>query len=117
MINAKLELLEHIGDKKVEFVKLVINKDYWGEPIRIKGPLDEILTLLDFEYDNGFGAQMLFGYIWYCDGTWSERGEYGGSEWWVHKFRPDPDADMTPEQLAKGGLRDLITAAKLSSTG
>jgi hypothetical protein len=44
---------------------------------------------LDFEYDNGYGGQELFGYVWLKDGTWLERGEYDGSKWWEYKRTPD----------------------------
>jgi hypothetical protein len=31
------------------------------------------------------------GYIWYEDGTWSERmgDDYSESDWWVHRKLPD----------------------------
>lgn len=32
--------------------------------------------------------------IWYDDGSWSERGEYDGSEWWERKTCPE-----IPEEL------------------
>ena len=44
---------------------------------------------MNFEYDNGFGGQELYGTIWLKDGTWCTRGEYDGSEWWEHHERPD----------------------------
>lgn len=43
------------------------------------------------QIDSGYGAQELFGYIWYNDGTWSERAEYDGAEWWEHKIAPNFD--------------------------
>lgn len=46
---------------------------------------NSFLVSLDFEYDSGYGGQELFGVIWYVDGTWSERGEYDGTEWWEHQ--------------------------------
>lgn len=46
------------------------------------------------EYDKGYGAQEVFGTIWYTDGTWSSRGEYDGSEWWEHNKRPEIDEDL-----------------------
>jgi hypothetical protein len=49
---------------------------------------NEFLYKLSFIYDSGYGGQELFGTIWYTDGTWSERGEYDGSEWYVHRFCP-----------------------------
>jgi len=41
------------------------------------------------EYDSSYGMQMLYGTIWFTDGTWAEREEYDGSEWWVHRARPE----------------------------
>lgn len=94
-MNAQKELIDHIGDREVEFVSIAFNNNYRGADIIIKGTLDEVLPRLDFEYDDGFGGQQLFGYIWYTDGTWSDRSEYDGSEWWQHQVRPDKDVDVT----------------------
>lgn len=58
---------------------------------------EEFLKSLNFNYDSGYGGQELFGAIWYEDGTWSERGEYDGAEWWEHKKRPE-----IPENLRHG---------------
>ena len=55
----------------------------------IAGTLDDVLPNLDFEYDAGYGDQDVHGNIWYTDGTWSERAEYDGAEWWEHKKCPD----------------------------
>lgn len=96
MVNAREELLEHVGDREVEYVKVryvrVCFKDDWD--ITIEGPLNSVLKNLDFTYDNGYGGQELFGYIWYKDGTWSERGEYDGKEWWRHIERPPLDVEI-----------------------
>lgn len=56
--------------------------------------LDAFLDSLDFEYNNGYGRQLLFGTVWLTDGTWLERGEYDGSEWWEHRECPE-----IPEEL------------------
>ena len=45
---------------------------------------EQFLSDLDFEYDDGFGGQQLFGTVWFADGSWATRGEYDGSEWWQH---------------------------------
>jgi hypothetical protein len=45
-------------------------------------------AFLDREYDSGFGSQMLHGTVWLSDGSWLERGEYDGSEWWAHRKCP-----------------------------
>lgn len=53
----------------------------------------EFLDSLDFQYDSGYGGQEIYGTIWYTDGTWSDRGEYDGSEWWQHQVKPEiPEA-------------------------
>ena len=91
-MNAKEELIEHVADKEVGFVGIVFDKEDTKD--LIMGKLEEVLPLLDFDYDDGYGGQELFGYIWYTDGTWSERGEYDGSEWWEYKKRPDQDIDI-----------------------
>lgn len=91
LINAKKELLSHIKDREVEFVSIAYYND---DIIEIKGTLDEVLPKLDFEYDAGFGIQQLNGYIWYTDGTWSDRGEYDGSEWWQHQVCPPKDIEV-----------------------
>ena len=93
-VNAKKELIKHIEDREVELIRIAISKGYGKEPKRIEGTLEQVLPLLNFSYDNGYGGQELFGYIWYTDGTWSERGEYDGSEWWEHKKRPDKDIEI-----------------------
>ncbi len=81
--------MKHIGDREVEYVKIEYCKYYSDAPLRLEGGLKDVLPMLEFEYDCGFGSQELNGYIWYTDGTWSNRGEYDGSEWWQHQSRPD----------------------------
>ena len=95
MINVKEELEEHIGDKDVEFVRIVFSHSYYGQPPKvIEGSPSDVLPQLNFEYDDGYGGQQLFGYVWYKDGTWSQRGEYDGSEWWEHVTRPTLDVNI-----------------------
>ena len=55
------------------------------------------LALLDREYDDGFGGQELDGTIVFKDGTWLERGEYDGSEWWEYKCKPGRDRVLQTE--------------------
>ena len=102
MTNAKQEWLEHTQGKKVvaawvraEYCYCPIKKD-WGyhkELHLLKGYSEEeyakFLECLDFEYDSGYGSQKLFGMIWYDDGSWSERDEYDGSEWWSLRSLPE----------------------------
>jgi hypothetical protein len=91
-MNAKEEFIKHIGGRKVLCAK--IHGDY-GDPAVFNlttgwGLYDwsKFLTDIDFEYDSGYGGQNLFGTIWYSDGTWSDRGEYDGSEWWDYHICP-----------------------------
>ena len=96
-MNAKEEFIKHIAGKEVAFVSIVFNKNIMNDIIVIKGELEEVLPLLDFDYDDGYGTQELFGYIWYTDGTWSERGKYDGSEWWEYKKRPEQNIEIIEE--------------------
>lgn len=41
-----------------------------------------------YDYDNGYGEQYVFGFIVFTDGTWLERMEYDGSEWWALRRAP-----------------------------
>lgn len=59
--------------------------------------LSAFLTGLSFEYDAGYGDQHLYGTMWFDDGTWSEREEYDGSEWWEHMTPP-----VIPRAVANG---------------
>ena len=87
MKNAKKELIDHIGNRDVIYVSITHGASYTRSE-KIEGVLDFVLPKLDFDYDHSYGAQRLFGTVWYSDGTWSERGEYDGSEWWEHRQCP-----------------------------
>lgn len=93
MRNAREELVDHIRSREVELVRIALRR-YYDDYHNIEGSLEQVLPQLDFEYDAGYGGQFLFGYIWYADGTWSERGEYDGSEWWEHKEIPKKDINL-----------------------
>ncbi len=88
IMNAKEELVEHIGKREVKHVHITMGDEWRNSRKTISGTLSDVLPLLDIDYDDGFGGQELFGNIWYTDGTWSERGEYDGAEWWVYKACP-----------------------------
>ena len=90
----KKELLEHIEGMNVEFVRIAYRKSYSVEPLIIEGSLEDVIKLLDFTYDNGYGSQKLFGFVLYSDGTWSERDEYDGSEWWEYRKPPTVNTQL-----------------------
>lgn len=105
-MNAKEEFLKHIGDRKVKCALLYTELE-WNEEYTHKNTKDyslltnfvewqytNFLNSIDFNYNSGYGGQVLFGTIWYIDGTWSSRGEYDGSEWWEYNKCPN-----IPEEL------------------
>jgi hypothetical protein len=98
-MNAKEELLNHIADRQVKYVQINHELDWGGTNIKIEGTLEEVLPRLDFDYDSGYGCQELFGTIWYNDGSWSDRGEYDGSEWWQYQKCPP---------LAEGAIKEAV---------
>jgi len=100
-MNAKDEFLKHIGDRKVRCVCMSNGDNYYSDAKQFnlkigysKSDYENFIKSLNFIYDSGYGGQELYGYIWYVDGTWSSRGEYDGSEWWVYNKVPD-----IPEEL------------------
>ena len=93
-MNAKQEFIEHIQLRQVKCATIGMGDFGFHSVINLKEgytpeELDAFLEGLDFNYDNGFGGQELFGTIWYTDGTWSTRGEYDGSEWWEYHICPE----------------------------
>ena len=86
IMNAKEELIRHtVGLPPILHIR--INVESTG--VFIEGPPTEVMSKLDFDYNSGYGKQDLFGIIWHEGGTWSERTEYDGMEWWEHKKCPD----------------------------
>ena len=77
----------------VEAVKFrwISDGDYDGvEFVSFSDSLADIMNWLEKkDYDAGYGHQYLDGIVWFNDGTWAERGEYDGSEWWIHQKRPE----------------------------
>lgn len=105
-MNAKEELLEVLSDlsKEVSDIKcLWVGYDEYLDrarqtrafhnhtKLRVGWTEQELQKLwydLDFEYDEGYGDQELFGIVWFNDGSWLERGEYDGAEWWAYRTTP-----------------------------
>jgi hypothetical protein len=90
MINAKEEFLRvtHIhkvlcASVKHAGVTRMLKVNYSPEDY------DKFLNEMDFEYDAGYGTQKVKGFIWMQDGTWYDRGEYDGSEWWEYRSVPN----------------------------
>lgn len=65
--------------------------------------LEKFLEECDkFEYDSGYGIQYLYGVIWYTDGTYSDRHEYDGSEYWVYRTAPEIPPRLLNEHKQTG---------------
>ena len=90
MRNAKDEFKNHV-ERRPRIIAVEILKDDFEVLLKVGYSKEEYLKFLDtlnFSYDSGYGSQELYGTIWYEDGSWSERGEYDGSEWWEYKKTP-----------------------------
>jgi hypothetical protein len=92
-MNAKQELrneLINISKEVSEILWAAIgnkNKIFKLNPEYTPKELEEFIENLNFEYDNGYGGQELYGIIAFNDNTWFDRYEYDGSESWdYHKF-------------------------------
>lgn len=98
-MNAKNELLKHIKDENVLCWHIWVG-DEWSDEKLVDSILkvgytpedmERELSKLDFNYDNGYGSQELFGIVLLEGGAWLERGEYDGREWWSFKSTPRLD--------------------------
>lgn len=99
MRNAKTELLSIISEKKLVVKCAEITHGYqYDDEEKVPKYLLKVgyspeeyelfLNSLNFNYDDGFGSQELFGIVWLTNGTWLSRGEYDGSEWLEHNELP-----------------------------
>lgn len=102
MTNAKEEFIGHTSEVKSKVKAVAIYTADWEPSIKdclkvgyTEEDFNSFLKRLDFKYNSGYGGQELYGMIWYEDGTWSERGEYDGSEWWDYRAVPS-----IPEELS-----------------
>ena len=103
-MNAKEEFLLHTNRKRVKcaFIEYGLD-DFILTTGHDKDDREIFLENLNFEYDEGFGFQHLFGIIWYEDGTWSSRREHDGNEWWEHNYCPE----IPKKLIRKDKERDL----------
>ena len=88
MVNAKEELLLLLKSRGLNVSNIeAYNVHFKCESLKGTDP-EELLSFLNKEYDSGFGCQELEGTVLLNNGTWLERGEYDGSEWWDYMVRP-----------------------------
>lgn len=105
IINAKKEFLENV--KPLKNIRCAwISYDGEGhKPVDANlkenytpEEFEEFISVLDFDYDHGYGIKKLSGCVWMNDGKWYKREEYDGSEWWECYSYPD-----VPEFLKREG--------------
>lgn len=86
MINAKDELLTALAYANQSLKDIVAFNIYYESSSGDKSFKGTTLALssLDFEYDDGYGSQHLYGTILFKDNSWLSRWEYDGSEGWEH---------------------------------
>ena len=101
-MNAAKELLEHLGNRTLLCANITYSPDFSRDDdkkiiLKVNHSFEEyteFLKQLDIDYNNSYGTQHLYGILWYIDSTWSGRGEYDGSEWWIHHTCPEIPGDL-----------------------
>lgn len=100
-INAKKELKSILKKEKTNIIcaHIITGSHYSDEKHFIlklnydKNQYNTFMESLDFQYDAGYGGQILFGTVWLDNNCWLSRGEYDGSEWWDWNQYPEyPDS-------------------------
>jgi len=98
--NVREELLRHVQPENIKcaYIHYMYGFD-WDEDtepsqyvLKVEHNNEELelfLNSLEFNYNPGFGSQELDGVIWLKDGTWLDRREYDGSEWWQLNKMPE----------------------------
>ena len=81
-MNLRKETLEAL--ERVDSEVVAYNFRHYNILSFHSGIGDIDFSLLDFEYDNGYGSKEIYAYILFADGSWLERSEYNGSEWYTH---------------------------------
>jgi hypothetical protein len=104
--NAKQELVSSLGSNTNKVICAVVKHSVWDAEESYKSfklllnHTQEDFTLfldsLDFDYDNGYGLQELYGTVWFNDGTWLQRWEHDGSEGWEYITCPEVPTELYP---------------------
>jgi len=102
-MNAAIEFNSFVTGKPDVICAYVRKVNYGEDHYNVSLPLGyteeqyaNFMLDLDFTYDNGFGGQEVDGEIWFKDGTWADRGEYDGSEWWNYHKCPKVPTFLYP---------------------
>lgn len=89
MKNAQEELLEKVNKSEI----LCATVEYEAMEATLSSfdneeALEAFLEKLDFNYNASYGEQFVYGFVVLKDGSWLEREEYDGSEWWSLRVKP-----------------------------
>lgn len=105
MINLKTETLEVIKESG-HTVEDIDWCGISGGSDNFKIPTDVFFDIIDFEYNNGYGLPEINSYltVMFTDGTWLERGEYDGSEWWKLRKVPEKPNGTKSTSLVKSDI-------------
>ena len=101
-MNFKQETLHKLEahQKKIEDIKFIQCSDF-----KVSNTVNEILELMNFDYDNGYGwAVIRDDLVIVGNDWWLERHENDGSEWWEYKEQPKP----LTEQLKINNYQKLL---------
>ena len=72
-------------------------------------PFDRELSVLDVDYDNGFGGQEISEELIVVGKYfWLERHEYDGSEWWEFKAMPIKPNEVRGYTKVEGGSWETL---------
>lgn len=84
LIKETIEILRENG-KCITDIKWIGGDDWSLLPDKT-----DIKTILNIEYDEGFGSNVIDDdFVVVGDDWWLERNEYDGSEWWEFKTLPE----------------------------
>lgn len=81
-VNLKVETLRYL-----DHLGYTVDDIAWVGSTELEIPVDRFFELADQEYNSGFGSAEVCRDLIICmkDGSWFERGEYDGSEWWQYR--------------------------------
>lgn len=97
LTNLYDETIEAINGRKIAYAKIKVHNDIFGDDVKYislkpnhtySESGEFYNSLRNINYDSGYGTQYVYGFIVFTDGTWLERMEYDGSEWWDNKRCP-----------------------------
>ena len=101
-----MNLLEETLEVLKKYGKEIQDIDWIGSPNFGWFTWEDFAAAADEEYDDSYGAQEVASdlVIVFKDGTWLERAEYDGSEWWEYKQLP-----KKPEKQRKPKKEDIFS--------